>query len=94
MLTRTKTGVDIWAPGVNITSDWLVPPGTKTLSGSSGAAAHVTGLALTLIASGSASEYSTPAGVIKSIAALASKNSKVLPPVPAGTTSSIAYNGL
>ena len=57
------------------------------------AAPHVTGLALTLIAKDPAS-YSNPASITAGITFLATNNTGLLPVVPAGTTTLIAYNGL
>ena len=54
---------------------------------------HVAGLALTLIAMDPA-EYSTPAAITSAISALATQNTRVVPPVPAGTTTLIGFNGL
>lgn len=90
-----KIGVDLFAPGVGITSDWFEPgnTGTKTISGTSMATPHVAGLALTLIAKDPA-KYNNPAAIRKTIIDLAQKNSRVLPPVPQGTTTLLGFNGL
>lgn len=87
--------VDLFAPGRNITSCWIQPDnkGTNTISGTSMATPHVCGLALCLIGQNPA-KYPNPNAVTKAIAALAAKNTRVVPPVPAGTTTLIGFNGL
>lgn len=87
--------VDIFAPGRNITSTWIQPDnkGTNTISGTSMASPHVAGLVVALIATNPA-KYSTPAAITQALNALATKNSRVVPPVPAGTTTLIGFNGL
>lgn len=53
---------------------------------------HVTGLALTIIAS-DPGKYDTPAAITDAISTLATENTRALS-VPEGTTTLIAYNGL
>lgn len=91
---REQTGLDIFAPGVGIRSDWCEPgnDGEQTSDGTSVASPHVAGLALTLIAK-DPTKYSTPTEITKGISALATKNTKVSPSPPSGTTF-ISYNGL
>jgi oryzin len=86
--------VDLFAPGRNITSCWIQPDnkGSNTISGTSMATPHVCGLALCLIACHPA-KYPHPNSVTKAITALAAKNTRVVPPVPAGTTTLIGFNG-
>ena len=57
------------------------------------AAPHIAGLILTLIGK-DPTKYKDPAALIKAILELANKNSKVQPPLPAGTTTLIGFNGL
>ena len=57
------------------------------------ASPHIAGLALTLIGKDPA-KYNTPAKVTTAISSLATSNTKVVPPVPAGTTTLIGFNGL
>ena len=91
---RTKSALDVFAPGVDITSAWCTPGnnGTKTISGTSMATPHVVGLALTLIAK-DPGKYGSPSAITKGITDLAAKNSGRLIPVRPDTTRLIAYNG-
>ena len=57
------------------------------------ASPHVAGLALALIAK-DPNGCNTPAKVTSAICGLARKNSRVVPPLPAGTTTLISCNGL
>lgn len=81
--------VDVLAPGTSITSAWIGSTSAKsTISGTSMATPHITGLALYLIA---LEGLKTPATVTARIKALA--KSGVISGVPSGTTNLFAYNG-
>ena len=57
------------------------------------ASPHITGLAACLIGK-DPSKYPTPALLTAAITALANKNTRVVPPVPAGTKTLLGYNGI
>ncbi|KAI1431270.1 subtilase [Xylaria sp. CBS 124048] len=81
--------VDIAAPGVNVLSSWIgSDTATNTISGTSMATPHVTGLALYLMAY---EGLSTPAAIVARIKALATTGQ--ITGVPNGTVNSIVYNG-
>jgi cerevisin len=89
--------VDIWAPGVNIVSAWPYandtsvansPSGTHSLSGTSMACPHITGLAAYLISKDTSLKPDTVAAKIASLG-----RSNVLTGVPDGTVNLLAYNG-
>ncbi|KAH9996192.1 peptidase S8/S53 domain-containing protein [Xylariaceae sp. FL0662B] len=81
--------LDIFAPGTSVLSAWIGSnSATNTISGTSMATPHVTGLALYLQAY---EGLSTPAAVIARIKALATAGS--ISGVPSGTVNSILYNG-
>ncbi|KAB8737529.1 hypothetical protein FH972_026488 [Carpinus fangiana] len=79
--------VDILAPGVDIISTWN-NGGTNTISGTSMATPHITGLGAYLLA---LEGTRTPAALCDRIKALSTKN--VVTSVPSGTTNALAYNG-
>jgi subtilisin family serine protease len=80
--------VDIYAPGMSITSLWIGEDGaTATLSGSSVAAAHVAGVAALYLAS----DPSIPASGLCS-ALSSNATSGVLTGVPTGTPNKLVYN--
>lgn len=82
-------GVDILAPGSSITSAWIgSTSASNSISGTSMATPHVTGLVLYLKA---LEGLTSPASVTSRIKALAS--SGVITGVPSGTVNSLAYNG-
>ncbi|KAI0143441.1 peptidase S8/S53 domain-containing protein [Xylariaceae sp. FL1272] len=81
--------VDINAPGVDVKSSWIGSnSATNTISGTSMATPHTSGLALYLVAK---EGLSTPAAVISRIKALATTGK--IRSLPSGTTNSIIYNG-
>jgi len=81
--------VDIFAPGVQITSAWIGGRNRKmTLSGTSMATPHVAGFAACLL---SQNTSMTPDAVDRKIKALATPN--VIKGVPVGTVSSLLFNG-
>lgn len=79
--------VDILAPGVNILSTWN-NGGTNTISGTSMATPHITGLAAYLLGlEGSR----TPSALCQRIQSLSGKN--YISSVPSGTVNDLSYNG-
>ncbi|KAI6093408.1 subtilisin-like protein [Hypoxylon rubiginosum] len=80
--------VDIFAPGTNILSTWNSAGKTNTISGTSMATPHITGLGAYLLA---LSGKKTPAELCSFIAS--SANSNVLSGIPSGTVNKLAYNG-
>lgn len=82
-------GVDILAPGSSITSAWIGSnSATNSISGTSMATPHVTGLVLYLKA---LEGLATPAAVTSRLKALGS--SGVITGVPSSTVNLLAYNG-
>lgn len=79
--------VDIIAPGVNILSTWN-NGGTNTISGTSMATPHITGLAAYLL--GFEGSY-TPAALCARIQTLSTKNK--ITSLPSGTKNYLAFNG-
>ncbi|KAI3390566.1 hypothetical protein diail_9190 [Diaporthe ilicicola] len=83
------SGVDILAPGSSITSAWIgSTSASNSISGTSMATPHVTGLVLYLKA---LEGLTSPASVTSRIKALAS--SGIISGVPSGTVNALAYNG-
>ncbi|PFH47212.1 hypothetical protein AMATHDRAFT_152700 [Amanita thiersii Skay4041] len=81
--------VDIFAPGVNICSDWLGTTGINFLSGTSMATPHIAGLVAYFIAlDGNIS----PAAMTTKIQTLAVKG--ILHNCPSGTINALAQNGV
>lgn len=81
--------LDILAPGTGITSTWIgSTTAVNTISGTSMATPHITGLALYLMA---LEGLSTPAAVVARIKALGT--SGLISSVPSGTSNLFAYNG-
>lgn len=81
--------VDILAPGTGITSDWIgSTSAVATISGTSMATPHVTGLVLYLKGLGG---LTTPATTIARLKSLATTG--LISGVPSGTTNSFVYNG-
>jgi oryzin len=81
--------LDIYAPGTNVLSAWIGSnTATNTISGTSMATPHVTGLALYLIA---LEGLSTPAAVIARIKALATSGE--ITDIGSGSPNLIVYNG-
>lgn len=81
--------VDIFAPGVDITSTWIGSnTASRSLSGTSMACPHVAGLALYLI---SKDNLKTPDSVTSSVKNLGTKNAVKTP--GAGSPNLLAYNG-
>jgi subtilisin family serine protease len=79
--------VDVFAPGTDILSTWL-NGGTNTISGTSMATPHITGLGaylLTLLGK------KTPAALCSYIASTA--QSGILSGIPSGTVNKLAFNG-
>lgn len=82
-------GIDVQAPGTNIISTWIgSPDAVATLSGSSMAAAHVTGLAAYLIALEGPRGGEALCERIKEIS-----NQGILTGVPSGTANRLVFNG-
>lgn len=81
--------VDIFAPGTNILSTWIgSTSATNTISGTSMATPHITGLGaylLTLLGK------KTPAALCSYIASTA--QSGILSGIPSGTVNKLAFNG-
>lgn len=66
--------------------------GSNTFSGTLTAAPHATGLTPALVAKDPASHRS-PALITATITIVVTNNKRLLPPVPTGTATLIAYNG-
>ncbi|KAM7199491.1 serine protease [Naviculisporaceae sp. PSN 640] len=79
--------LDIYAPGQNILTTWI-NGGTNTLSGTSLATAHITGLGAYLLRVNSTL---TEEGLCQYMRQIATQNA--LTGVPAGTSNLLAYNG-
>jgi cerevisin len=83
------SAVDIFAPGVDVTSAWINGPrSTKIDSGTSSSTAHVAGVAAYLL---SMDTTMTPADIWTKIDTLSTKNS--ISNVPAGTVDNFLYDG-
>ncbi|KAI1383904.1 alkaline proteinase [Hypoxylon trugodes] len=81
--------VDVFAPGTDVLSSWIGSnTATNTISGTSMATPHVTGLSLYLIA---LEGLSTPAAVTNRIKALYTTGK--LTGIPSGTVNAVLYNG-
>ena len=81
--------VDVWAPGVNITSTWIgATNAIKTISGTSMATPQVAGLAAYLL---SKDTSMTPDALFAKIKSLATPDA--ISGVPSGTVSDFVYNG-
>ncbi|KAG8787493.1 subtilisin-like serine protease [Serendipita sp. 405] len=81
--------VDIFAPGVDITSAWKgSPQATKMISGTSMATPHVAGLAAYFL---SKDTSMSPAAITDKIKSLGTKNA--IQGLPAGTVNLLAFNG-
>ncbi|KJZ76395.1 Cuticle-degrading protease [Hirsutella minnesotensis 3608] len=80
--------VKVFAPGTNIKSTWL-NGGVNTISGTSMATPHITGLGAYLAA---LEGFSSPDALCKRIQSLATKNA--LSGVPDGTVNYLAFNGV
>ncbi|KAI0893674.1 alkaline proteinase [Annulohypoxylon nitens] len=81
--------VDVFAPGTNVLSSWIgSDTATNTISGTSMATPHVTGLSLYLIA---LEGLTTPAAVTSRIKALYTTGK--LSGIPSGTVNAVLYNG-
>ncbi|KAI1758670.1 alkaline proteinase [Hypoxylon sp. FL1150] len=81
--------VDLFAPGTNVLSSWIGSnSATNTISGTSMATPHVTGLALYLKA---LEGLTTPASTISRIKALYTTGK--LTGIPSGTVNAVLYNG-
>ena len=52
---------------------------------------HIAGLAAYLLGKGN---YASPGALLLAITALANKNTRVVPPVPQGTTTLLGFNGV
>ncbi|KAH7384572.1 peptidase S8/S53 domain-containing protein [Pyrenochaeta sp. MPI-SDFR-AT-0127] len=81
------TIVDIFAPGVDITSTWLGGI-TRTISGTSMASPHIAGLGAYLLGLGA--DVNTLCDTIKALATVGAIDPSTL---PAGTVNLLAYNG-
>lgn len=82
-------GVDILAPGTSITSAWIgSTTAVNTISGTSMATPHITGLVLYLKA---LEGLTTPAATIARLKALGT--SSIISGVPSGTVNLLGYNG-
>lgn len=81
--------VDLFAPGTDVISSWIGSnSATNTISGTSMATPHVSGLVLYLI---SYEGLTTPAAVTSRIKALYTTG--LLSGVPSGTVNAVLYNG-
>ncbi|KAI2630184.1 alkaline proteinase [Hypomontagnella submonticulosa] len=81
--------VDVFAPGTDVLSSWIGgDTATNTISGTSMATPHVTGLSLYLIA---LEGLTTPAAVTDRIKALYTTGK--LTGIPSGTVNAVLYNG-
>ncbi|KAI0843925.1 alkaline proteinase [Daldinia vernicosa] len=81
--------VDVFAPGTDVLSSWIGgDTATNTISGTSMATPHVTGLSLYLIA---LEGLTTPAAVTSRIKALYTTGK--LTGIPSGTVNAVLYNG-
>lgn len=81
--------LDVWAPGVNITSTWIgTTTSVKTISGTSMATPQVAGLAAYLL---SKDTSMTPDALFSKIKSLAIPNA--ISGVPDGTTADFVFNG-
>lgn len=81
--------VDVFAPGVNITSAWIGGPDkTRMISGTSMATPQVAGLAAYLL---SKDTSMTPAALVEKIKSLATQN--VITGAPSGTITALVFNG-
>ena len=81
--------VDVYGPGVNVLSSWIGSnTATNTISGTSMATPHITGLVLYLQ---SLEGLKTPAAVANRIKALATSGK--ISRVPSGTPNLVAFNG-
>ncbi|KAI0377640.1 alkaline proteinase [Hypomontagnella monticulosa] len=81
--------VDVFAPGTDVLSSWIGGnTATNTISGTSMATPHVTGLSLYLIA---LEGLTTPAAVTNRIKALYTTGK--LTGIPSGTVNAVLYNG-
>lgn len=82
-------GVDILAPGTSITSAWIgSTTAVNTISGTSMATPHITGLVLYLKA---LEGLTTPAATVARLKALGT--SSLISGVPSGTVNLLGYNG-
>lgn len=81
------TVVDVFAPGVDITSTWLDGT-TNTISGTSMASPHIAGLGAYLLGLGA--DVNTLCETIASLATVGAIDPSTL---PAGTVNLLAYNG-
>ncbi|KAJ4420345.1 hypothetical protein N0V82_004444 [Gnomoniopsis sp. IMI 355080] len=82
-------GVDILAPGTSITSTWIgSTSAVNTISGTSMATPHITGLVLYLKA---LEGLTTPAATVARLKALGT--SSLISGVPSGTVNLLGYNG-
>lgn len=80
--------LDVFAPGVDVTSAWIGnPDATNTISGTSMACPHVAGLSAYLIGLGAGS----PQEVVDQIKKLATKNA--VQDIGSGSPNALAYNG-
>jgi subtilisin family serine protease len=80
--------VDIFAPGVNILSTWNCAGCTNTISGTSMATPHITGLGAYLLA---LEGTRTPAALCTRMQTLSTKG--VITGLPSGTINDLAFNG-